>query len=74
MNDKIEAMASMSAKDGFKFFSSGLSVGLTNLASGYAIGVIGKESARDHAGRIVELIFAQALGLYGFILAIIMSN
>jgi V-type H+-transporting ATPase proteolipid subunit len=67
----------------FKSFvdlGAGLSVGLSGLASGFAIGVVGDAGVRGTAqqprlyvGMILVLIFAEVLGLYGFIVALILS-
>ena len=68
-------------KDGYKFFSAGLCCGLSALASGLAIGVAGEAGVKAYAqtegifvGMILILIFAEAIGLYGMIIAIIMST
>ena len=65
---------------GFKFLGSGLCCGLSALASGYAIGIVGDVGVRATAqneglfvGMILILIFAEAIGLYGLIVAIILS-
>jgi len=67
----------------FKSFvdlGAGLSVGLSGLASGFAIGVVGDAGVRGNAqqprlyvGMILVLIFAEVLGLYGFIVGLILS-
>jgi len=55
-------------------------VGLSSLAAGLAIGVTGDAGVRATAqkdifvGVILILIFGEALGLYGLIVAIILSN
>ena len=61
--------------------ASGLCCGLSALASGYAIGVVGEHSVRTNAineefyvGMILILIFAEAIGLFGLIIAIILSQ
>ena len=66
---------------GFKTLASGLSCGFSALASGYAIGVVGEHSVRANAinedfyvGMILILIFAEAIGLFGLIVAIILSQ
>ena len=66
-------------KDGYKLFAAGLCCGLSALASGLAIGVAGEAGVRAYAqteqifvGMILILIFAEAIGLYGMIIAIIM--
>lgn len=68
----------------FKSFShlgAGLSVGLSGLAAGFAVGVVGDAGVRGTAqqprlfvGMILILIFAEVLGLYGFIVALILAT
>lgn len=62
---------------GFIHFGAGLSVGLSGLAAGFAIGIVGDAGVRGTAqqprlfvGMILILIFAEVLGLYGLIVAI----
>lgn len=50
----------------------GLSVGLTGLAAGYAIGIVGDMGVRSYmqqsrifVGMVLILIFGEVLGLYG---------
>lgn len=68
-------------KDGYKLLGAGLSCGLSSLASGLAIGVAGDAGVRAFAqsdgifvGMILILIFAEAIGLYGMIVAILIST
>uniref|UniRef100_A0A2R5L2S8 V-type proton ATPase proteolipid subunit n=1 Tax=Hirondellea gigas TaxID=1518452 RepID=A0A2R5L2S8_9CRUS len=63
--------------NGFVHFGAGLSVGLSGLAAGFAIGIVGDAGVRGTAqqprlfvGMILILIFAEVLGLYGLIVAI----
>merc|ERR1711976_677744 len=62
---------------GFVHLGAGLAVGLSALAAGYAIGIVGDAGVRGTAqqprlfvGMILILIFAEVLGLYGLIVAI----
>lgn len=66
---------------GFAHLASGLSCGLSGLAAGMAIGIVGDAGVRAAAqqpklfvGMILILIFAEALGLYGLIVAIILTT
>ena len=69
-----------SAYNGYKHLASGLCCGLSSLAAGLAIGVAGDAGVRANAqkdiyvGVILILIFAEALGLYGLIISIILSS
>jgi V-type H+-transporting ATPase proteolipid subunit len=62
-------------------FAGGLSVGFTGLASGVCIGVAGDVAVRAMAeqprllmGAMLILIFGEVLGLYGFIVSILLSS
>ena len=74
-------------KDGYKLFKgflhlgAGLSVGLSGLAAGFAIGIVGDAGVRGTAqqprlfvGMILILIFAEVLGLYGLIVALVLAT
>jgi len=68
----------------FKSFvdlGAGLSVGLSGLAAGFAIGIVGDSGVRGTAqqpelfvGMILILIFAEVLGLYGLIVALMLTT
>ena len=73
--------ADLPGKKGYQFLGAGLCCGLSSLAAGLAIGVAGDAGVRAYAqtdgifvGMILILIFAEAIGLYGLIVAIIMSQ
>ena len=60
---------------------AGLSVGLSGLGAGFAVGIAGDTGVRGTAqqprlfvGMVLILIFAEVLGLYGLIVALIMST
>lgn len=61
--------------------SAGICCGFSSLAAGYAIGLVGDVGVRCNAqqpqlfiGMLLILIFAEALGLYGMIVAILIAN
>jgi V-type H+-transporting ATPase proteolipid subunit len=65
----------------FVHLGAGLSVGLSGLAAGYAVGIVGDAGVRGTAqqprlyvGMILILIFAEVLGLYGLIVALILTT
>ena len=65
---------------GYKHLAAGLSCGLSCLAAGYAIGVVGDvgsrcmaQQERLYVGMLLILIFAEAIALYGMILAIVVA-
>ena len=65
----------------FLDFGSGLSVGLSGLGAGMAIGIVGDSGVRATAQQprmyvpmVLILIFSEALGLYGLIVAILLST
>ncbi|KAM5459792.1 hypothetical protein MferCBS49748_007958 [Microsporum ferrugineum] len=66
---------------GFVQLGAGLAVGLAGLAAGFAIGIVGDAGVRGTAqqprlfvGMILILIFAEVLGLYGLIVALLMNS
>ncbi|OLL23193.1 V-type proton ATPase proteolipid subunit [Neolecta irregularis DAH-3] len=66
---------------GFIQLGAGLSVGLSGLAAGFAIGIVGDAGVRASAqqprlfvGMILILIFAEVLGLYGLIVALLLNT
>jgi V-type H+-transporting ATPase proteolipid subunit len=80
----ISAQKAYSAFKGFAHLGAGLAVGFSGLAAGMAIGIVGDAGVRANAaaggtesslfvGMILMLVFAEALGLYGLIVALILA-
>ena len=65
---------------GYRLLSAGLCCGLSSLAAGLAIGIVGDAGVRANAqqdkifiGMILILIFAEAVALYGFIISLLVA-
>merc|ERR1719446_282164 len=78
---KADGAYSYSSYSGFSALSAGLCCGLAGLAAGIAIGIVGDAGVRANArqpklfvGIILILIFAESLGLYGLIVALILQS
>lgn len=72
---------SLDLTSSFLYLGAGLSVGFSGLAAGFAIGIVGDAGVRGTAqqprlfvGMILILIFAEVLGLYGLIVALVLST
>lgn len=81
MITKIKLSGDFGNFQGFKLLAGGMCCGFSCLASGYAIGIVGEHGVRTFAinedfyvGLILILIFGEALGLFGLIVAILMSQ
>jgi len=66
---------------GYVHFGAGLACGMASLSAGLTIGIVGDTSVRAYGRQdkifvamILMLIFAEALGLYGLIIALIMNG
>ncbi|KAF9242597.1 hypothetical protein BU15DRAFT_43678 [Melanogaster broomeanus] len=66
---------------GFIHLGAGMSCGITGIAAGYAIGLIGDSCVRAYVheqrvfvAMVLILIFAEVLGLYGLIVALLMNT
>ncbi|KAF7346312.1 V-type proton ATPase proteolipid subunit [Mycena sanguinolenta] len=66
---------------GFVHLAAGIACGCTGMAAGYAIGHVGDSCVRAYVheqkvfvGMVLMLIFAEVLGLYGLIVALIMNS
>merc|ERR1712166_1533328 len=78
---KADGAYGYSSYSGFSALSAGLCCGLAGLAAGIAIGIVGDAGVRANArqpklfvGIILILIFAEAIGLYGLIVALILQS
>jgi len=67
--------------NGYAHLASGLACGLSSLSAGLAIGVVGDSGVRANGQEpelfvpmVLILIFSEALGLYGLIIAIVLSQ
>ncbi|CAL1290437.1 unnamed protein product [Larinioides sclopetarius] len=70
-----------SPTNGYLDLGCGICVGLTGLASGYAIGVVGDACVREcvqqqklYIGMVLILIFCEVIGLYGLIVGLMLST
>jgi V-type H+-transporting ATPase proteolipid subunit len=66
---------------GYLHLGAGMAAGMTSLSAGLAIGIVGDTCVRAYGKQdkifvamILMLIFAEALGLYGLIIALLMNN
>merc|ERR1712110_765186 len=81
INQKINNNGTYDDYQGYAHLASGLACGLSSLGAGMAIGIVGDAGVRANGqqpklfvGMVLILIFAEALGLYGLIVAIILSQ
>ena len=78
---EVSDTSSYSYITGFGHLSSGLCCGLSSLAAGFAIGIAGDAGVRAlgqqdriFVGLMLIMIFAEALGLYGMIISLIIAQ
>ncbi|ORX57855.1 hypothetical protein BCR36DRAFT_580423 [Piromyces finnis] len=81
ISGQIEDNKAYSLFSGFIHMFSGITTGLTGVASGYAIGIVGDycvrgygQQAKLYVSMVLILIFAEVLGLYGLIVSLIMNT
>jgi V-type H+-transporting ATPase proteolipid subunit len=81
INGKLDTPAVYSSYSGYAHLGAGLTVGMSSLAAGLAIGIVGDAGVRANAqqpklyvGMILILIFAEALGLYGLIVGLVVAS
>lgn len=72
--NSMEPNKSYSLFNGACHLGAGLSVGLSGLAAGYTIGIVGDAGVRAYmqqsrifVGMVLILIFGEVLGLYGYV-------
>ena len=77
----MDSKANYSLFSGAMHMGAGLTVGLCSLAAGITIGFVGDAGVRGlvkqprlFVGLVLILIFAEVLGLYGFLSAIILNG
>merc|ERR1719148_455266 len=81
LNTHIDNPDKYPAYLGYAHLAAGLTVGFSSLAAGLCIGIVGDAGVRANAqqsrifvGMILILIFGEALGLYGLIIALIIAQ
>ena len=81
INTKITRSADYTYIKGYSHLSAGLSCGLSSLGAGLAIGLGGDAGVRAlsqqdkiFVGMMLILIFAESIGLYGLIVALILAQ
>ncbi len=69
----------MDLNRGFKFLAAGSCCGLSALAAGLAIGICGcggvisyAREQKTYIGLVLSMIFSEVIGMYGFIIGVIM--
>lgn len=77
----VSGATKYSSFTGYAHLAAGLCCGISALSAGMAIGIVGDAGVRAvgqeprlFVGMILILIFAEALGLYGLIVALILSQ
>ena len=78
---RVDGKETYNYSSGFSHLASGLCCGISSWAAGIAIGIAGDAGARAlgqqdkvFVGMMLILIFAEALGLYGLIVALILAK
>lgn len=81
INSKLTAPDKYSTFSGYAHMGAGMIVGLSSMSAGMAIGIVGDAGVRANAqqpklfvGMILILIFAEALGLYGLIVGLVLAS
>lgn len=78
---KQTPQATYTYADGYKTLASGLACGLSSLGAGMAVGIVGDAGVRAfgqqerlYVGMLLILIFAEAIGLFGFIVSLVLAQ
>merc|ERR1719393_389499 len=81
INGKLNQPSAYSSYEGYAHLAAGLTVGMSSLAAGMAIGIVGDAGVRANAQQsrlfvplILILIFSEALGLYGLIVGLVVAS
>ncbi|EPR61908.1 vacuolar ATP synthetase [Toxoplasma gondii GT1] len=81
INGSMDTPDTYSSYAGYGHLAAGLTVGLSAMAAGLAIGIVGDAGVRANAqqpklfvGMMLILIFAEALGLYGLIIGLVVAT
>merc|ERR1712014_560619 len=81
LNGKLDNPGVYSSYSGYAHLAAGLTVGMSSLAAGMAIGIVGDAGVRANAQQsrlfvplILILIFSEALGLYGLIVGLVVAS
>ncbi|OQE19573.1 hypothetical protein PENSTE_c015G08315 [Penicillium steckii] len=81
ISQALSPSSNLSLYTSFMHLAAGLSVGLTGIAAGYTIGIVGDagvraymQQSRVYVGMILILIFGEVLGLYGLIVGLILNS
>ncbi|KAF8819246.1 vacuolar ATP synthetase [Cardiosporidium cionae] len=81
LQGKLTNLSLYSAFDGYAHLGAGLICGLSALAAGLSIGIIGDAGVRANAQQpriyvamVLMLIFSEALAIYGLIMAILLAS
>ena len=79
--NQVKPKNGYSGYKGYAHLSAGLSTGLSSLAGGMAIGIVGDAGVRAYGkqskvytGLLLIMIFSEALALYGLIVGLLTSN
>lgn len=79
VNSITDSEQGYSTDTGYLHFGAGFSVGMTGVAAGYAVGIVGERGVistilqpRFFVGMVLMLIFSEVIGLYGLILGLIL--